>query len=245
MCVDDLAARRRAHVHVTAEASVLGIGNAGGKMLLPVSVAPHAKLGALDRAETEAMLVVVTRRAETTTEISGRGIADEASSRRRRNRESVLAERRPRGPVVAQRALKSAGEMSAGEGLLVLGLMAAPALTVRNGLRKVRMSRGRVALPAANALGGVPTLGVVGGDRPRVARRAGLDVGRGPGDCLGVRPIGPPREQDAARGQRGHQQYPESGDHDIAPVLRFHNRKRSSPCARAWDIGPWPDGLGF
>src|SRR5262249_6852622 len=153
---------------------------------LTILVAPHAEVRALDEAEIETVLVVVTGRAQTTSQIPGRRVPDETSAHRRRGGESVVPERGARGPVVTQLALKSTGEMLAGQRLLVLSLMAAAALAVGNWLREIGMTLRRVTLPAVDALSRVTTLGVVSRNRPRVTGRAGFDVGGGPRDGVGV-----------------------------------------------------------
>jgi hypothetical protein len=132
--VDDLACHGHANPNVACDASILRVGGPFGKMLLAFTVAAAAEACALDQAETEAMLVVVTRRAQTAAHFTRHGITDEKSRRPRRGGESVPAKRRPGGPIAVQRALKAAGEVLAGQRLLVLGLVAAPAFAVPNRL---------------------------------------------------------------------------------------------------------------
>src|SRR4029453_16134351 len=135
------------------------------------------KACALDQAEAESVICVVTPPAQTAAHLTGHGITDENSRRRRRGGESVPAKRRSGGPIAVQRALKAAGEVLAGQRLLVLGLVAASAFAVPNRLREVGMRLRRVALPATNSLSRVAAFGVVRDSRPRVAGRAVFDIG--------------------------------------------------------------------
>src|SRR5215470_18357437 len=180
-------------------------------MLLARSVAAGAEVRPLDRAETESVLVVVARRAETAAHLTGRRITDESSRGRRRGSESVRAKRCLRGSVAVERALKAAGEVLAGQRLLVLGLVTAAALAVGNRAREVGMTVSRVTLPAANALGRVAAFGVVRDRRAGVTLGARLDVGDRSRDGLGVRPVRRPRQQEAAGHRKGH-----GGNHEAA-----------------------------
>src|SRR5206468_659256 len=119
--VHDLACHGHADPNVACDASILRVGGPDGKMLLAFAVAAAAEACALDEAETEPVLVVVARRAQTAAHFTGPGITDEDARRRRRGGESVPAQRRPGGPIAVQRALKAAGEVLAGQRLLVLG----------------------------------------------------------------------------------------------------------------------------
>src|SRR5262249_39755764 len=143
--VDHLACHGHADSNVACEAPILRVGGPVGKMLRALTVAAAAEACALDQPETEAVLVVVTRRAQTAGQFTGHGITDESSPGRRRDGESVPTKRRPGGPIAVQRALKAAGEVLAGKRLLVLGLVAAPAFAVFNRLREVGMGPRGVA----------------------------------------------------------------------------------------------------
>jgi hypothetical protein len=201
MRVDDLARHGRPSPNMACEASILPVGSRIGEVLLTIPVTADAEVGSLDGTETEAMIVVVARRAQATAAQAGGRIPDKPSPRRRRGGESVSAERRPRSPVAVQRALKPTGEVLAGKRLLVLGLVAAPTLAVADRFREVGMPPRRVALPTTNAPGRVTTVGVVRGGWRRVARHTGLDVGDGPRDRLRVRPRRP-GHQEATGGRK-------------------------------------------
>jgi hypothetical protein len=66
-----LAEHSRASPNVTCDASILHVGAPIGKVLLAISVAADTEVGPLDGAEPQAMLVEVTRQAQTTTELPG------------------------------------------------------------------------------------------------------------------------------------------------------------------------------
>jgi hypothetical protein len=159
-------------------------------MLLAICVAADAEVCPLHRAKTEAVVIVVTRRAQAAAELAGRRIADETSRRISRGGESVPAERRAFGALVVQRALKATGEVPAGERLLVRRLVAASARCVPDRMREVGMACERVALPAADSLQRMATLGVVLGDGPRVAADARFDIWGRPREWCRVRPPG-------------------------------------------------------
>src|ERR1700730_10213994 len=212
MRVDDLPVHGLAHTHVALQTAIRHAGCLDGEVPFPPRVAPGAEVRPLHGAEAKAMVVVVTRRAQTTADLARGGVTHEASPPRRGDSETFLAERHPSGPVVVQCAQLTRGEMRAGQGLLVLGLVAAAALAVLDGPGEVWMVAWRVALPTADALGRVETLGVVHAYRRRVAGLAPLDVRGGPGDRrrrIGAR--GRPRRQEAAGArerQRSHEQDP-------------------------------------
>jgi len=71
-------------------------------MLLALYVAADAEACALDQAEIEAVLVVVTCRAQTAAQVTGPGITHEDARRRRRGGESVPAKSRPGGRIAVQ-----------------------------------------------------------------------------------------------------------------------------------------------
>ena len=66
-----MAEHSRASTNMTCDASILQVGAPIGKVLLAISVAADAEVGLLDGAEPQAMLVVVTRKAQTTAELPG------------------------------------------------------------------------------------------------------------------------------------------------------------------------------
>ena len=81
----------------------MGVGGwTGGKVLLPILVTAEAEARLLHGHETEAMIVVVTGRAQTTAELRGRSIPDETARVLSHGRESVTAERCSSGPVFLQ-----------------------------------------------------------------------------------------------------------------------------------------------
>ena len=217
MRVDDLARDGRADLNVAGDASILGVGGwTSGKVLFPISVTAEAEARLPHRDETEAMIVVVTGRAQTTAELHGRSIPDEPACALDRYRESVSAERGSSGLVTVERALESGSEVLAEKCLLVLGLVAAAALAVGDRLGEVGMAPSRVALPAPDAFGRVTTLGIVGGDRPGVAGRTVFDIRGRPGDRSRVRPLRRPPEQDApgdGDGERDDQKAPSRAPH--------------------------------
>ena len=102
MRVDDLACYGLAHPNVACDASILRVGGSVGKMLLALYVAADAEACALDQAEIEAVLVVVTCRAQTAAQVTGPGITHEDARRRRRGGESVPAKSRPGGRIAVQ-----------------------------------------------------------------------------------------------------------------------------------------------
>jgi hypothetical protein len=61
MRVDDLACHGRADANVACEASILLVNREVGEMLFETPMAAQAEAGLLDRAETEAVAVVVAR----------------------------------------------------------------------------------------------------------------------------------------------------------------------------------------
>src|SRR6266850_3458309 len=196
MRVDDLPAGGLAHPNVALHAAIRRAG--GGEVLLASRVTRGAEIGPLHGAEAEAVLVVVTRRAQTTAELARRRVTHEAPALAGGDGEALPAERPSGGPVVIESAPLATGEVLAGQRLLVLRLVAAAALAVPDGLGEVRMAAGRVALPAADALRGVKALGIVGRHRGRMTGLAPLDVRGGPGDGrhrIGSR--GRPRREEA------------------------------------------------
>jgi len=201
MGVDDLAGQRFPDPNVAREASILPVGSRVDEMLVETPVAADAEVSLLHWAETEAMVVVVARCAQATAHVPGRRITDKTSGLGGRGGESVLAQRRPRGPVAVQGALESAREVLAGQRLLELGLVAAPTLAVAHRFREVGMATWRVALPTTDAPGRVATLGVVCGGGRRVAGHTVFDVGDGPRHCLRIRPRRS-RHQEAASGPK-------------------------------------------
>jgi len=178
--VDDLAEHSRASTNMTCDASILQVGTPIGKVLLAISVAADAEVGLLDGAEPEAVVVVVTRGAQTAAQLAGRRITDEPPCVSIRSSESISAKRPPCGDLVVQRALKSSGKVLADKCLLELGLVAAPAFAVSDRLREVGMAPRRVALSAMNAHRRVTTFGVVRDGLPRMAGHAVFDVGGRP-----------------------------------------------------------------
>src|SRR5262245_53008462 len=237
MRVDDLTCHGRANPDVACGAPVLRVGPYVGEVLLAVSVAADAEVFPLHGGEAEAVVVVVARRAQATAQRPGNRITDEPSRHRDvrhagtlrigRFGESLSAERRPQSPLAVQRALSSAGEVLAGQGLLVLGLVTAPALAVPDRLREVGMAPRRVALPTTNALGRVTTLGVVDGGRPRVAGHTVFSIGDDSRACFRVGPRRP-RYQKAAGGPR-HDQSHECGPREPGGLER--DRYRRTPTA--------------
>ena len=199
MGVDDLTGQGFALPNVAREAAILSVGSRVGEMLRETPVAADAEVGLLDRAETEAVPIVVARGAQAPAQLSGRSISDKVSRVPSRGRESVSTQRRPRRPVAVQRALTSALEVLAGKCLLELGLVTPPTLGVAHRFREVGMATGRVALPATDAAGRVTTL-TVGGRRGRMARHTVLDVGRRSRIDAGARPIRSPWQKKAAGG---------------------------------------------
>src|SRR5262245_20867932 len=241
MRVHDLARHGLANVQMAGETAILRLGRSVGEVLLAIHVAAHAEVRALDGAETEAVLVVVTRRAQTPTQLSRPRVTDEPAPPLRGSGESIGTERHPRDSIGGQRTLKAPGEVLADERLLVLGLMAAAALAVRHRLREVGMALGRVTLPAVDTLGGVTTLGVVGRDRSRVTGRAGFNVGNRPGDRVRTRAVERARHQTTATARNDERDDHEHPRPRRKSTQRFHNRKGSSPSAHPAHMGPWPN----
>lgn len=171
-------------------------------MVRPPSVTAEAEVRSLDRAEAQTMLVVVTGRAQPSTQIASGLVTDEVPSRH----ESLAAQRRPCGAITVQRLLDAAREVLARDRLLELGLVTAATLRVLNGLREVRMVRGRVALSAADALGAVEARGVLGSRSSRVARLAPFDVHGRSGDGPGGPLPSPLRDEAATEQDREDQQ---------------------------------------
>src|SRR5438876_189527 len=132
MRVDDLPAGGLADANVTLHAAIRQAGRRDEEVSFAPRVASGAKVRLLHRAEAEAMLVVVARRAQTTAELARGRVAHEAPALRRGDGEALPAKRLSRGLV--QRLLNASGEMLAGQCLLVLRLMAATALAVLDGL---------------------------------------------------------------------------------------------------------------
>jgi hypothetical protein len=91
--VDDLPEHSFASTNVTSDASIVQVGAPVGKMLLAISVAADAEVGVLDGAEPEAVVVVVTRGAQTAAELPRRRIPNEAPRVAIWSRESITAER--------------------------------------------------------------------------------------------------------------------------------------------------------
>jgi hypothetical protein len=176
MRVDDLARDGLANPNMAGDAAILRFGRRAGEMLLAICVTAEAEVCPLNGAEIEAVLVVVTRRAQTTAQRPRRRIANETSRRLGWGGESVVAKRRPCRAIVVQRALKSGGEVFAGQGLLVLGLMAAAALAIVHRLGEIGVAVGYVALPATDARRRVTTLEIARADRPRVTGDAVFDI---------------------------------------------------------------------
>ena len=220
MRVDDLSGDGRPHSNVARDASVLPVGRRAGEMLLAISVAVDAERGLLDRAETEAMVVVVARRAQAATHRPGGRITDERPPRPRGRGEPIAAERHSRGPVTVERALEAAREVLAGQRLLKLGLVAARALAVPDRLPELGMAPGRVALPTTNAPGFMTTPGVVRQGRRSMAGYTVFDVDGGPRDRLRVRSRGPGYQEASGdrKTERGHQET--SGELGHARLLR-------------------------
>lgn len=182
MRVDDLTALGLAHACVALHAAIRRAGRWAGEVVYAPRVAAGAEVRPLHDAEAKAMFVVVTGRAQTAAEIARGRVAHEAPPACRGGGEALQPERLPSGEIVVQHTQITRGEMLAGQSLLILRLMAAAALAVPDRLSEVRMVAWGVALPTADALGGVKTLGVVRAHRRRVAGLAPLDVGSGPGD---------------------------------------------------------------
>src|SRR5262249_47218336 len=204
MRVDDLAAHCLAHAHVALQASIPQAGSRDGEVLFASRVAPSTEVRLLHGAETDAMLVVVTRRAQATPQLARGRVTHEAPPARGGNGEALLPKRFPRGPIIVQRTQITCGEMLADQRLLVLRLVAAAAFAVPDRLREVRMASWRVALPTADALGRVETLGIMRTHRRCVAVLASFDVHGGPGDGPGrIGARGRPRHQEAARTSEG------------------------------------------
>jgi hypothetical protein len=133
MAVDPLAGHRLAGSHVALDAAIRDVGRRARVVILSAGVASGAEFRGVDRSESDPMLVVVTGRAQTPPQSPRGRITDEASSFGRGRGESLRAERHAGGSVVIQHAQLSADEMPALECLLVLGLVASPALSVLDG----------------------------------------------------------------------------------------------------------------
>ena len=206
---------------MAGEAPILLLGRHIGEMLLPIGVAPDAEVCPLDGAETEAVIVVVTRRAQTTAHVPGGRVTDETPGRRRGGGESILPERRPCRAVAVKGALESAGEVLAGQRLLVLGLVAGRARGVLDRLRELGMTSWRVALPTTNALHRVTTLRVVRDGRRGVTGRTVFDVGDGPREGLRVRPRRRRQQQETAGGSQA-ERGPEEASHEPGPRPEDH-----------------------
>jgi hypothetical protein len=70
MRVDDLPADGLAHANVTLHAAIRQAGRWDGEVPCAPRVAPGAEIRRLHGAQAEAMLIVVTRRAQTTAELA-------------------------------------------------------------------------------------------------------------------------------------------------------------------------------
>src|SRR5262245_1665804 len=128
MRVDDLAAHGLAHAHVALHAAIRRTGSGNGEMGFAPRVAPGTEVRLLHGAEADAMLVVVTRCAQTTAQLTRGRITHEAPPGRSGNDESLQPKRFARGPIIVQHAQITRGEMLADQSLLVLRLVAAAAL---------------------------------------------------------------------------------------------------------------------
>src|SRR5262249_13790719 len=203
MRVDDLSVLRRPRAHVAARATV----DIGRALTVEVLLVPYmtgvAELRTLDGFEVEAMLVVVTREAQTPAQRARGRVADEALASRGGHDESLVAEGDPRRLIAVEGMWLPARTRGALERLLVGGLMAAPARAVLHRLREVRMASRRVALPAANAHGGVTTLRIRLAHRRFMAILAIRNVyGRSRDRLLRMRPAWLPLSRQEAAAQR-------------------------------------------
>src|SRR5215467_6300833 len=102
MRVDDLSVLRRPRAHVAARATV----DIGRALTVEVLLVPYmtgvAELGALDGFEVEAMLVVVTREAQTPAQRARGRVTDEALASRGGHDETLVAERDPRRLIAVE-----------------------------------------------------------------------------------------------------------------------------------------------
>src|SRR4030095_5253334 len=128
MRVDVLALDRLPRSHVALHAAVARYRD--GEVGVPIRMTARAEIDPLHGATPQAMLVVVTRRAQATSQRARGGITHEDTAGGRGRRECVTAQLHSGHPVVIEGPLLAAGEMPAGDGLLVLGQMTAPALAV-------------------------------------------------------------------------------------------------------------------
>lgn len=176
MRVDGLPGHAFAGPDVACEAAIRRFGIGGREMLLPIRVAADAEVHPSHGAEAETMLIEMARRAQAATELARGRVADEPPAVGRRHDESVPAESGPRRAVAVERVWTARGEVPAGERLLELRLVAAPARRVPYRLREVGMVAPRVTLPAPDPHGRVPTCRVLFARSLRVAGRATLHV---------------------------------------------------------------------
>src|SRR6185436_7881775 len=80
MRVDDLTALGRAHPGVTLRAAVGQARRRDREVGLAPGVTADAELGSSHGCQAETMLIVVAGRAQTTAELTGGGVADEAAA---------------------------------------------------------------------------------------------------------------------------------------------------------------------